>query len=332
MKKTAQNQTILKNIFLSLFFGICFLGFSKNAFAQNVLGLSAVPPRLEINIEPGEHITKEIKVTNNSDTERVINTKIVDFIVVDQKGTPIEIDKEEIDNRWSASQWVQTSDPYFKLKPQETKAFTLTIIVPKNALPGGHYAMALHNPSNEVVLSETGSSIEANVGTLIYITVAGEIKQQASVDYMNRPAFSEYGPIDIETSISNLSDIHIKPIGSIEIKNCLGGKTAVLNYNESNNNIFPSTSHTFKNTLSKKWLFGRYQASLNATYGTNGIPLTAHVYFWVIPYKLIILITVIIILTILIIKLSHKKNNKQNKRIIDELEEELDKLKNKYKD
>jgi hypothetical protein len=333
MKKTAQNQTILKNtLLLSLFLGICFLRFTKIVLAQNVLGLSAVPPRLEITVEPGEYITKEIKVTNNSDTERVINTKIVDFIVVDQKGTPIEIDGKEMDNRWSASQWIQTSDPYFKLKPQETKAFTLTVIVPENARPGGHYAMVLHNPSNEVVLSETGSAIEANVGTLVYITVPGEIKQQASVDYMNRPPFSEYGPIDFETSISNLSDVHIKPIGSIEIKNWLGGKTAVLNYNENNNNIFPSTSHVFTNTLDKKWLFGRYQASLNATYGTNGIPLTAHVYFWVLPYKLIILIATTIILLILIIKLSHKKNNKQNKKIIDQLEEELEKLKNKYKD
>ena len=330
MKKTAQNQTILKNIFYVLFLGICFLKFAKGTLAQNALGLSAVPPRLEITVEPGQHVTKEIKVTNNSDTERVISTKIVDFIVVDQKGTPIEI-KDEMDNKWSASQWIQTSESSFKLKPQETKAFVLTVIVPENATPGGHYAMVLHNPSNEVVLSETGSAIEANVGTLVYITIPGEIKQQASVDYMTTPPFSEYGPIDFETSISNLSDIHIKPQGSIEIKNWLGGKTATLIYNENNHNIFPSASHIFKNTLDKKWLFGRYKASLNATYGTTGAPLVAYVHFWVIPYKLLLLIASAIILIMIIIKLSRKKDNTKNKKIIDELEAELEKLKNKYR-
>lgn len=329
MKKTAQNQTILKNIFYVLFLGICFLEFTKSVLAQNALGLSAIPPRLEVTVKPGEHLTKEIKVTNNSDTERVINTKIIDFIVVDQKGTPIKLENES-GNKWSASQWIQTSESSFKLKPQETKAFVLTIIVPENATPGGHYAMVLHNPSNEVVLSETGSAIEANVGTLVYITVPGEIKQQASVDYIKYPKFSEYGPINFETSISNLSDIHIKPVGNIEIRNWFGGKTANITYNESNNNIFPGTSHVFKNTLDQKWLFGRYKASLNATYGTSGSPLTAYVSFWVIPYKILILIITVIILITIIIKLSHKKNNKNNK-IIDELEAELEKLKNKYR-
>ena len=305
--------------------------FPKTTLAQSTIGVSAIPPRLEINIKPDETITKIIKVRNESNSERVINTKASDFIVTDNKGTPIQVETNEENNRWAASSWIQVSPSSLKLKPGETKSLTVVVMAPKDALPGGHYAMILSNPENVGSLSSTGASVQSNVGTLIYVTVAGDVKQDAQIQNFTAPNFSEFGPIDFKSTIKNLSDIHIKPVGAITIKNFLGGQTAKLSITDTN--IFPYTSRDFTNTLNRKWLFGRYKAEINAAYGTAGGVATAVIFFWVIPWRLIaLLIAAAAIVTAIILINKNKPKDDTSDGKVEELEKELNDLKKKYKD
>ena len=303
--------------------------------AQNALGLTAIPPRLEITIKPGETITKEIKVRNESKTERVINTTSKDFIVTDDKGTPVQIEGvDENSNRWAAASWVQVSPSNYVLKPGETKTLMVTIIAPENPTAGGHYAMVLHSPKNQATLSETGSAIETYVGTLLYVTVPGNIKESARISDFSAPGFLEFGPVTFKTTIANFSDIHIAPVGQIDIKNWFGGRTASLSLDSLN--IFPGTSRQFLSTLNKKWLFGRYTATLEAGYGTTGQALTAALVFWIIPWRLIILVLTAIIIGVLLGVLlrqkgNHEEVNTSNEKV-EELEQELEELKKKYRD
>lgn len=322
-----------KTIFFFIALISCFLTLAFKAKAQNALGLSAIPPRLEIKVEPGATITKEIKIRNESAADRVISTSVKDFIVTDDTGTPIQLeDVDESANRWAAASWVQISPTSFTLKPGETKSLMLTLIVPDDVLSGGHYAMILHNPKNEAVLSETGSFVETNVGTLLYITVPGDITENAKVKDFSAPAFSEFGPVNFKTIVSNFSDIHITPAGSIAIKNWLGGKTADLALDPTN--IFPNTSREIKTTLNRKWLFGRYVATLNAGYGTTGQVLTATLFFWVIPWRLLLLLLIAAIIAYIIVRLIAKRPpaDANTDTQVNELEKELDALKKKYKD
>jgi len=333
MKKTAQTKLIVSlSLFLNLFLGICFLGFAQSTHAQSALGLSAIPPRIEITAKPGEAFNKVIKIRNESTVDKYVSTKMVDFIVTDSKGTPVRISGIK-DNRWTASNWLNVSpNKVQKIKPGETVALNLLGVVPDNATPGGHYAMVLHTPGNEAVISQNSSAIETNVGTLVYITVPGKINQDARVDKFTAPKFSEYGPIDFQTLITNLSDIHIKPQGQIKITNIFGLKTKTLVFNEKDYNIFPFTVREFENQLKSKWLFGRYKAHLEAAYGTAGGLVSSTLYFWVIPWRLLILLAAAILINILLIALFRKPKNTKQDKTIDKLEKELDKLKNKYKD
>ena len=326
-------KKINKILSISLFLGFSLLAlkFVPLALAQSALGLSAIPPRLEIEVNPGQVINKTIKVRNESRIEKIISTTVRDFIVTDDLGTPVQLETSDSTvNRWAASSWIQISPSQLKLKPGETKALVLTIITPENALPGGHYAVVLHSPNNDVVLDKTGAAIQTNVGTLVYVTVSGNIKQNANIKNFSAPKFLEYGPVDFKTVITNLSDIHITPAGAINIYNTFGLKSAQINLD--NTNIFPSTSREFINTLNRKIMLGRYKAQINATYGTAGQLLTATIFFWVIPYKLIALILAIIIIIFLIIKLQKRTPPVSELPKVEELEKELEDLKKKYQD
>ncbi|MFA5894383.1 MAG: hypothetical protein WC851_01230 [Candidatus Shapirobacteria bacterium] len=325
----------MKKIILPLLilFGSSLLT-TTNVQAQSATGLSAIPPRLEVTLKPGETVTKELKIRNESKTERVITTTSKDFIVTDSEGTPLQLENlDESSNRWAASSWIHLSPTSFRLKPGETRSIMMTIIAPDDALSGGHYSMILHSPKNESVLTETGSFIETNVGTLIYITVPGDIKEDARVTEFSAPGFSEFGPINFKTIVANLSDIHVTPAGSIAIKNWLGGKTADLPLNLTN--IFPNTARGFENTLNRKWLFGRYTATLNAGYGTTGQAISATLFFWVIPWRLIALVITALILAYVIYTLVRRQQpapKHEDDGQVEELEKELEALKKKYKD
>ena len=56
-----------------------------------------------------------------------------------------------------------------------------------------------------------------------------------------------------------------------------------------------------ENTWPQKWGFGKYKASLEATYGTQGKVLAATVFFWVIPWRAITIAVLIIVLIVLLI-------------------------------
>ena len=323
-------QTAQKTI-IFLIIALLSTAFTKVAIAQSALGLTAIPPRLEITGKPGEIVTKEIKVRNESKTEKIIFTSVRDFIVTDDLGTPLQIENtNQSDNRWAASAWIQTSPSQIKLKPGETKSLVLTVIVPEDALAGGHYAMVLHTPQNDISIDQTGAAVETNVGTLVYITIPGDITENAQIKDFSAPKFSEYGPIDFKTIITNLSDIHITPAGSINIYNAFGIKTSQIKLD--NTNIFPYTSREFLNTLDRKLMLGRYKAQINAAYGTTGQLLSATLFFWVLPYKLIALALAIVIVIILLIKLKKKTPPSSNTPKIEELEKELETLKKKYQD
>lgn len=328
-------KKIIKISLLLLILSTSCVFLTKKIIAQTTSsGLSAIPPRLEVTVKPDAVSSQVIKVRNESKENKTIEVSIKDFIVQDNKGTPTIIDETEKNNRWSASAWIQVSPSTVKLKPGETKSLTLTVMPPKDALPGGHYAMVVHSPDKDVTFSTegTGSSVQTNVGTLVYVTIPGDITQNAKVTNFSTTSFSEFGPVDLKTSIKNLSDIHINPKGQITVTNMFGLETAKLQLEDLN--IFPNLSRSYENTLNKKWLFGRYKAELSAAYGTAGGALTAAVFFWVIPWRLLILIgtaIAIIVVIILVIKNQPKKdNNDQGK--VDELEKELEDLKKKYKD
>ncbi len=333
MKPATKN--ILKIAFFLLVLSTIYHLRSTISFAQSAEGLSAIPPRLEITVKADGVATQIIKVRNESKVEKNIIITIEDFVVNDDIGTPTIISSTAEDNRWAASNWIQISPSSIKLKGGETKSLVLTVLPPANALPGGHYAMVIHSPDNQVSITDsTGASIQTKVGTLVYVTIPGEIREEAIVKDFTAPKFSEFGPIDFQTTIQNLSDIHIKPAGNIEITNMFGLKTSNIPFNSQGINVFPGKTRDFENQLAKKWLFGRYKAELNAVYGTSGGVATAAIFFWVIPWRLLILIgTAIVIIIVIILSLKKKTGGKkESKEKVDELEKELETLKKKYKD
>jgi hypothetical protein len=289
---------------------IFFLLATRTVYSQSVTRLIALPPRVEdLSAAPGEVITHQIKIKNAGGDEMVIRPDIKDFIVQDKKGRPTFLNEEitEHENRWAMSQWMTVSPAQFVLQPGETEVLDLIIVVPEDAVAGGHYAAVIYRPDNEATVgaNTSGAQINPSVAALIYLTVEGDITEDARVTRLDIPKFSEFGPIDIETEITNFSDVHIKPKASINIYNIFNQLSKHLKVEEQN--IFPSKARIYENTWDKKWLFGRFKAELIGSYGSQGQALQAVTYFWVVPWKVILAVLLALTLVVLTIVYWKKK-------------------------
>ncbi|MBU2577732.1 DUF916 domain-containing protein [Patescibacteria group bacterium] len=284
--------------------------------AQSSRTFTISPPTLTFNLEPGKREEKIIKIINNSAEPITFFIGIQDFIVNDKAGTPELLPIEFANNKYAASTWATAFPETVTVQPGKTETTTLHLQVPGDTRPGGRYISLTLRPANSDSPDGSGAAVDAVIGTLVYITIPGDIEENAQVVSFSAPFLSEYGPIPLTTEIKNLGDLHINPKATVEVKNLFGKK--VHSFALDNINIFPGTSRIYENSWETKWLFGRYAANLSGYFGTNNQNLAAITYFWVIPYKLIaiaLLAAALVLVTVFYLK---KRNEPQE--IVEETE------------
>lgn len=302
---------------------------------QDNIALTAIPPRLgddgSLTAAPGERIQVQLRVRNVSDQPVSVFTSAKDFVIDADGETPIEVDAS-VSNRWSLASWLTIAPSEHDIAPNATVGINVLIEVPEDALPGGHYAMVLHQPGNgpdslettQPVTNDSASAINQRVGTLLYVVVDGPINEEAYIRDFAFPEFSEYGPVPFEFTVENNSDIHITPQMSVEIFNMFNQKIETIAIEPKN--IFPLSSRDFNSQWDKIWGLGLYKAKLTMSFGSAGAIVVANTSFWLLPVKIIIA-AITLLLSVLFIgiaikrHLTHKKNVDEQR--ISELESKI---------
>lgn len=277
---------------------------TRHVQAQNEIGITAIPPRLGenngISLKPGEKTQVSINVRNNSQETIELESFTQDLIVDEDGSTPIPV-TEEVSNRWGLTNWLTLTPSRHVLQPREIARINILIEVPEDALPGGHYAMVLHQPITQQVVAGqeiASSGVSQRTGTLLYVTVEGPINEEAFLRDFSFPALTEYGPVPFTFKVENLSDIHIAPQMGVEIYNIFGKKIETIPV--GGKNIFPFTSRPFEGTWNRIWGHGFYKAKLVMSFGTQGQVVVANSSFWFFPVKILLAIAILLLSTIVV--------------------------------
>lgn len=302
--------------------------------------VAAIPPRLgedgTLSLAPGEKTQVSIQVRNISDRQLEIVSTVHDFLMAEDGFTPIPIDENEgVSTRWSLAEWVILAPNYQLLAPNEIGNINLLIEVPADALPGGHYAMVAHQPQapGTAILNADGSAdttatasrISQRVGTLVYLTVEGDINELAFIRDLNFPTFSEYGPVPFDFMVDNQSDIHIRPQIAVDIFNIFGTKVDTMTLDTKN--VFPLTARQFEGRWDRIWGIGLYRAEVTMSFGTGGQIAKASTSFWLLPITIIIgiLLALLSVIAAIIATRRHllARGSEGDKARIAELERQL---------
>jgi hypothetical protein len=280
-------------------------------------GLEISPPVIELTANPGQTLTTQIRVLNVTTGTLLVKGEADDFGAGSgEDGSPEILLHEQGATRYSLKYWI-SGVPDLQLAPQEIKSVPVTIHVPANGEPGGHYAVVRFTgvPAG---LNGTGVSLSASVGALILLRVNGPITEKLSTVQFSAgtqgktawtsKSFFEYGPIDFLVRLQDQGTVHELPQGSITVKNMLGSTVGTVVVNPLKGNILPDSIRRFVQTLHKKALFGYYTASLSLTYA-GGKTLKSSTSFWVIPWLLILLVLVGLVVFVYLLRVGIKKYN-----------------------
>jgi hypothetical protein len=285
--------------------------------------LEIAPPVITLTVNPGQTTKVQIFLRNISSSDLIVSNQINDFVAGGQDGTPKLLLEDKSNNPYTLKTWVGAL-PNLTLVPKEIKSLTATITVPANAAPGGHYGV-IRFTGTPAGLSGTGVSLSASLGALMLVTVNGNVSEGLSVQEFSVNHGGKSGslfeslPLQFVEKFKNTGNVHVKPTGHVTITNMFGKKVAAVNVNLPPGNVLPQSVRKFdqpldKTVLGNKKLFGRYNAKLNVTYGTNAKVLTASLTFWVIPFRLIAVVALILVVGFFAVRWLIKR---YNQRIID---------------
>lgn len=279
--------------------------------------LEIAPPVLNIKANPGQTVRSNISLRDVSSSPLVVRNQINDFVAAGEDGTPkLLIDSEEEDSPYSLKEWVQPL-PQFTLKPRQVTRLPLTIRVPKNAAPGGYYAVVRFTASPPG-LDGNGVSLSASLGTLILLRVNGDAKEDVRVEEFSATKngspnwLFESSPVTFLTRLKNNGSSHEQPSGQIAVKDMFGNQVANVNVNLNQSNILPGSIRAFpqildSSVIGNRILFGRYTADLKLSYGTKGQTVTANTSFWVLPYRLIAFVILLLVIGFVLVRVALKR-------------------------
>ncbi len=281
-------------------------------------GLEISPPLVDIKADPGQVIKTQLKVRNVTKETLVVEAEYNDFVASGEDGSPKILLKDEEQSPYSIKDWLSTI-PTATLAPRQQQTFDVTITVPKDASPGGHYGVVRYT-GTPADAQGSGVSLSASIGTLMLVRVSGDVQESAKItelfssrDGKKRTLF-EYGPIGIVTKIENTGNVHIKPKGTIRVSNMFGKTVQDSQLNSSGGNVLPKSTRKFSQQLNKKLLFGKYKIQADVTYGEENKIISQTASFWVIPYKLVAISLALLALLIFLVTRYNKFIVKRSKK------------------
>jgi len=275
-------------------------------------GIEISPALVELNAARGKDYNITLMITNVTASDLAYSSSVNDFRASDESGSPHIIMDDELTLPATASvkTWVDIL-PQFTLQAKKSETVNVKIVVPTDAEPGGHYGV-LSFTGTAPELTDNSVGLSASAGVLLLIRVDGAITEKANLaEFYSQQGgkqswffetSSKDSPITFVTRIQNEGNIHIKPVGSIELRDMFGGIVSTLTVNGEKSNVLPTSIRRFESQYNSDWMIGRYTANLTLGYGTTGQAITNTISFWVIPYKIIlagilVLVTIIYILS-----------------------------------
>jgi len=261
--------------------------------------LQITPPILETNAGPGEQFETQISITNRTDDLVTLEAFVRDFVASPEGDAPRILGEEE-KSSFSLKNWLLLDQKSFVLAPQEERAVKVTIAVPNDAEPGGHYGLVgFTEPNTEI---QEGVSVRAGVATLFLVTVAGAIEEQATISRFSAPSLVLTTKVPLTLQLTNEGNVHLKPAGSIRITNLWGQTVAELPVNDNQSAVLPDSQRQFTTLWHHPAAFGYYRTWATVRITPSGETLTAGpVTIWVFPLRTIGIALLSLVLFILVL-------------------------------
>lgn len=293
--------SILRKKTTKIYIAIFVLGFllipNSTIKAQESLTLSVSPSFFDnMSVEPGQEWRSSLRVINVNPYDLTVYLDVVNFLPQGEGGQAqfIQITPEEPSGS-TLAEWFIVNREAIVIPREQSKEIPITVRVPIDAAPGGHYAAVLVGTKPPQALpGQAQVQTSSMVSTLFFARVAGEINELGLIrefttteKYLNTPEAT------FELRFENKGNVHLQPQGEIRITNMWGQERGLIpiNQNSQIGIVLRESIRKFTFSWKGEWSIadiGRYKAVVTLAHGSESRQFTTmETTFWLIPYKLL---------------------------------------------
>lgn len=280
--------------------GILFaFGLSASAlpvYAQdNAFTLTVAPPLFQLALQPGEAWKSGIQVVNVNPYDITVYAEPVLFRPRGDDGQPefyVPDAGTETSDTQTLAGWITVPQGAVTIPREQTFTLPLTITVPLDAPPGGHYAAVLIGTRPPEGGTEGSAlSVTSSIASLVFLRVAGNVVEHGRVrEFSTEKSLYQDAEARFTLRFENQGNVHLRPQGDITIFNMFGKKRGYVPINqegEGYGSVLPGSTRKYAfnwKSDTGMWDIGRYRAEATIGYGEEAKQFThAIAYFYVLP-------------------------------------------------
>ncbi|MFC1577022.1 hypothetical protein ACFL3N_01645 [Candidatus Omnitrophota bacterium] len=244
-----------------------FLIFTALFLCQPALALklNIDPPRVEINVKPGEETSGYVNVLNYDEKGMIHVKAYAQDLVYLPDGSNDFLPLES--TPWSMSDFIKIGPTEFDIPAGSNEMVRYIVSVPEEA-KGGFYGVVFFEvatPPSE--FTGAGANVNVRLGSIFLLTVEGTEAVEAKLKAIDIAGPGEETPLDISVTVYNGSNILVRPFGSVKIIGMDKTIVAEIPMNKKKGGIFPRTNGKFSSQYEKKLKAGDYFAQVVLDYG-----------------------------------------------------------------
>ncbi len=287
--------------------------------------IQVTPTTIIETVKPGESKTIEIKIHNQAQQPELLKAELRNFQVNQDNGEVQLLNTPPPD----VKDWVSFSDPTFTVQPGDFFTEHMNINTPQTA--GFSYTFATvisrANPPQQKPGARTLVGSVA-IFSLLSVDRPGAVRKFEVTQFKSTRNLYEYLPATFSIKIKNTGNTFVRPVGNIFIQRGPNSPKSIstLTINQNGSYVLPNTTRSFatvwnegfpnfedvkvadnapaKRQLTWDWSkaqnfrIGHYNAKMVAVYndGKRDIPVEASIGFWVLPWKLLIIMALVILI------------------------------------
>lgn len=249
------------------------------------------PGRTEIEVKPGETVIKEVTVTNRISDNRTFELVVEDISGSDDPNNSVVLSGDER-GPYSVRDYISFPRTTFTLALGERARIPVTITIPPDAEPGGYYGTVLvstiRTPGKTEEDGAPRSPIIARVGSLFFVTVAGETVRggvSKEIATINNQWWYEKGPVKLGILFENTGSVHLNPYGELSIANMFGEEVGFVELEPWF--VLPQSLRLREVAWNREFLLGRYTVTARINRGYDNVIDEVTTSFWVMPWKIV---------------------------------------------
>jgi len=302
---------------------IAIIAFSPQAKAAAPSNFSLVvtPSPIVATANPGQTTQLQLKILNNGSETENLQIQPRSFSINNTTGQINISDASPL----GVTNWISFSAPKFTVAVGQWFTEDVRLAVPKDAGFSYSFVLVINRQGNPQP-TQSGRLIKAALAvfTLLNINQPGATRQLSVSAFTVSKHIYEWLPATFTVKFKNTGNSIVQPSGNIFIQRTTTAKTPinVLPVNAGGGYILPGTVRLLKSSWSNgfpayqtvttstgasqqhltwNWSklsslrIGRYTADLVAVYnnGLEDVPIQAQVSFWVIPWKILIVVAIV---------------------------------------